>query len=139
MKNAFLSRNRQYILLLALFSFSLLKAQNYQKTALGVKTKLQSMDIEVQFYSPSIIRVLKSPEGVAFKKESLSVNKKPQDTKFTIQQKGDVVSLKSEKLKVDVDLKSGKISYYTLAGTALLKETESGATFTDFDDAGSKT
>jgi len=114
-------------------------AQQYQKTNLGIKTNAQSMDIEVQFYSPSIVRILKSPEGVAFKKESLSVNKKPQDTKFTIQQKGDILSLKSEKLKVDVDLKSGKISYYTLAGATLLNEAASGATFTDFDDAGSKT
>ncbi len=97
------------------------------------------MDVEVQFYSPSIVRVLKSPEGVAFKKESLSVTKKPQQTKFTIQQKGAILSLKSEKLKVDVDVKSGKISYYTIAGTALLNEAASGATFTDFDDAGSKT
>lgn len=139
MKNAFLSRNRQYILLLALFSFSSLAAQNYQKTALGVKTKLQSMDVEIQFYSPSIVRVLKSPEGVVFKKESLSVTKKPQVTKFTIQQKGDILSLKSEKLKVDVNLKSGAISYYTLAGGELLKEKESDAAFTDFNDAGTKT
>lgn len=139
MKNAFLSRNRQYLLLLALFSFSSLAAQNYQKTALGLKTKLQSMDVEVQFYSPSIVRILKSPEGVAFKKESLSIIKNPQQTKFTIQQKGDILSLKSDKLKVDVDLKSVKISYYTLAGAALLSEAASGATFTDFNDAGSKT
>lgn len=97
------------------------------------------MDVEVQFYSPGIVRILKSPEGVAFKKESLSVTKKPQQTKFTIQQKGDVVSLKSEKLKVDVDLKSGKISYYTIAGATLLNEAASGSKFTDFDDAGSKT
>ncbi|WP_304199144.1 TIM-barrel domain-containing protein [Flavobacterium alvei] len=114
-------------------------AQQYQKTAVGIKTKLQSMDVEVQFFSPSIVRVLKSPEGVLFKKESLSVTKKPQETKLTIQQKGDVLSMKSEKLKVDIDFKSGKISYYTLAGVELLKETESGATFTDFDDVGSKT
>lgn len=139
MKNAFLNRNRQYILLLALFSFSSLAAQNYQKTALGVKTKLQSTDVEIQFYSPAIVRILKSPEGVAFKKESLSVIKKPQQTKFTIQQNGDILSLKSEKLKVDVNMKSGSISYYTVAGVELLKEKESGASFTDFDDAGSKT
>lgn len=139
MKNAFLNRNCQYLLLLVAFSFSSLTAQNYQKTALGVKTKLQSMDVEVQFYSPTIVRVLKSPEGVAFKKESLSVNKKPQQTKFTIQQQGDVISLKSEKLKVAIDIKSGKVSFNTLSGASLLNETASGATFTDFNDAGSKT
>ncbi|GGA69962.1 xylosidase [Flavobacterium palustre] len=114
-------------------------AQNYQKTTLGIKTNFQSMDVEVQLFSPSIVRVLKSPEGVAFKKESLSVNKKPQQTKFTIQQQGDVISLKSEKLKVAIDVKSGKISFNTLAGASLLNETASGATFTDFNDAGSKT
>lgn len=139
MKNAFLNRNCQYLLLLVAFSFSSLTAQNYQKTALGVKTKLQSMDVEVQFYSPTIVRVLKSPEGVAFKKESLSVIKKPQQTKFTIQQQGDVISLKSEKLKVAIDVKSGKVSFNTIAGASLLNEKASGATFTDFNDAGSKT
>ncbi|OCB72630.1 alpha-D-xyloside xylohydrolase [Flavobacterium glycines] len=139
MKNAFLNRNCQYLLLLVAFSFSSLTAQNYQKTALGVKTKLQSMDVEVQFYNPTIVRVLKSPEGVAFKKESLSVIKKPQQTKFTIQQQGDVILLKSEKLKVAIDVKSGKVSFNTLSGASLLSEAASGATFTDFNDAGSKT
>ena len=127
------------IIIICLLLAGQLFAQQYQKTNFGIKANVQSVDIEVQFYSPSIVRVLKSPEGVAFKKESLSVNKKPEQTKFTIQQKGDVVSLKSEKMKVDINVKLGKISYYTLAGVELLKETESGATFTDFDDAGSKT
>ncbi len=130
---------KRILILSSLLFVGQLFAQQYQKTNLGVKTNVQSMDIEVQFYSPSIVRVLKSPEGVLFKKESLSVNKKPQQTKFTIQQKGAVVSLKSEKMKVDVDVKSGCVSYYTLAGTQLLSEVTSGATFTDFDDAGSKT
>jgi alpha-D-xyloside xylohydrolase len=115
------------------------QAQSYQKTDLGVKTKINSMDIEIQFYGPSTVRVLKSPVGKAFTKESLSVIKKPQATKFTVNQQGDVVSLKSSKLKVDVDVKSGKIAYSTLAGEQLLSEKESGATFIDFDDAGSKT
>ncbi len=115
------------------------QAQSYQKTDLGVKTKINSMDIEIQFYGPSTVRVLKSPVGKAFTKESLSVIKKPQATKFTVNQQGDVVSLKSGKMKVDVDVKSGKISFSTLAGAPLLSEKELGATFTDFDDAGSKT
>jgi len=115
------------------------QAQSYQKTDLGVKTKINSMDIEIQFYGPSTVRVLKSPVGKAFTKESLSVIKKPQATKFTVNQQGDVVSLKSSKLKVDVDVKSCKIAYSTLAGEQLLSEKESGATFIDFNDAGSKT
>ena len=114
-----------------------IQAQSYQKTDLGIKTKINSTDIEIQFYGPSTVRVLKSPVGKAFTKESLTVVKKPQATKFTVNQQGDVVSLKSEKLKVDVDVKSGKISYSTLLGAQLLSEKESA--FTDFNDAGSKT
>jgi alpha-D-xyloside xylohydrolase len=114
-----------------------IEAQSYQKTNVGIKVNINSTDVEIQFYGPTTVRVLKSPVGKAFTKESLTVVKKPQVTKFTVNQQGDVVSLKTDKLKVDVDIKSGKISYSTLAGAQLLSEKESA--FTDFDDAGSKT
>jgi alpha-D-xyloside xylohydrolase len=117
----------------------IVQAQSYQKTELGIKTKINSTDVEIQFYGPSTVRVLKSPEGKTFTKESLSVIKKLQVTKFAVNQQGDVISLKSDKLKVDVNVKSGIISYFTLAKVPLLSEKESGATFTDFNDAGSKT
>jgi len=116
-----------------------IQAQSYQKTDLGIKARINSVVVEIQFYGPSTVRVLKSPVGKSFTKESLTVVKKPQAPKFTVSQQDDVVSLKSCKLKVDVDVKSGKIAYSTFAGVQLLSEKESGATFTDFDDAGSKT
>lgn len=115
------------------------QAQSYQKTDLGIKTNINSTDVEIQFYGPTTVRVLKSPVGKAFTKESLTVVKKPQATKVAISQQGDVISLKSDKLKVDVNIKSGKIAYSTPAGAVLLSEKKSGATFTDFNDAGSKT
>jgi len=114
-------------------------AQSYQKTNLGIKAQINATDVEIQFFGSSTVRVLKSPVGKIFTKESLSVVKKPETTKLAIHQQGDVISLKSNQLKVDVDLKSGKISYSTLAGVLLLSEKVSGTTFTDFNDAGSKT
>ena len=129
--------NLMLLLLLALTTG--IQAQSYQKTNMGVKTQINSTNVEIQFYGPALVRVLKSPVGKAFSKESLTVVKKPQATKFTVNQQGNVVLLKSDKLKVEVDVKSGKISYSTLAGEKLLSEKESGSTFTDFDDAGSKT
>jgi Alpha-glucosidases, family 31 of glycosyl hydrolases len=116
-----------------------LSAQSYEKTASGIKTKLPSMDVEVQFYSPQTVRVLKSPTGWTYKKESLSVIKKPEQTKFTVNQQGDIVSLKSSKLEVDVNLKLGKISYVSLSGEKLLTEKENSTVFENFNDAGSKT
>lgn len=114
-----------------------IQAQSYQRTDFGIKTKQNSMDVEIQFYGPATVRVLKSPIGKSFAKESLTVVTKPQTTKFTVNQQGDVISLKSSKLKVEVEVKSGKVSYSTLTGAQLLSEKES--VFTDFDDAGSKT
>lgn len=126
------------VLFLLVLSFGAY-AQSYQKTSLGIKARINAMDVEIQFFSPSTVRVLKSPIGKNFTKESLSVVKKPETTKLTIHQQGDVVSLKSNRLKVDVDLKSGKVSYITLIGALLMSEKASGATFADFNDAGSKT
>jgi alpha-D-xyloside xylohydrolase len=139
MKNNIFMKKFKLLLSLLLVLAIGLQAQSYQKTDLGIKTKINSTDVEIQFFSPTTVRVLKSPAGKPFKKESLTVIKKPQVTKLAISQQGDIVSLKSNKLKVDVDVKSGKVSYSTLAGSKLLSEKEKSATFTDFNDAGSKT
>jgi len=115
------------------------QTQTYQKTDNGLKSVNNSVAVEIQFYSPSIVRVLKSPAGNDFKKESLSVIKTPQKTVFTIKQNGDELTLKSESLKVELNLKSGAISFTSPKGNPLLKEKETGVAFTDFNDAGVKT
>jgi alpha-D-xyloside xylohydrolase len=114
-------------------------AQPFQKTDFGIKAKIESTEVEIQFFSPATLRVVKSPLGKPFSKESLSVIKKPQTTKLSINQQGDVISLKSDKLKVEVNLKTGNISYYTPSGVLLLQEKEQSASFKDFNDAGTKT
>jgi alpha-D-xyloside xylohydrolase len=114
-------------------------AQSYQKTELGVKSVINSVGVEIQFYNPNIVRILKWPDGKTFKKESLSVIKTPQKTTFAVKQSGDLLTLKSENLAVVLNLKTGKISYSTTKGEALLGEKEKGVLFTDFNDAGTKT
>ncbi len=114
-------------------------AQSYQKTDLGIKARVNSTNVEVQFYSPTEVRIIKWPEGKTFTKESLSVIKTPQKTSFSVKQQGDELSLKSESLKVNLNLKNGKVSFSTPKGENLLSEKDLGAKFTDFDDAGSKT
>ena len=114
-------------------------AQPYQKTELGIKSVINSVGIEIQFYNPSMVRVLKWPEGKTFKKESLSVIKTSQKTSVRIKQSGDELSLKSDNLQVVLNLKNGKISFSALKGETLLSEKERGIIFTDFNDAGVKT
>lgn len=114
-------------------------AQTYQMTDKGIKTNVQSMDVEIQFYSPAIVRVIKSPEGRTFKKESLSVVKVPQITALDITQNGDIVSLKSELLQVNFNLYTGKVAYCDKTGKNLFTEKDYGTQFSNFNDAGNKT
>jgi len=130
------------LLIIVLFAFVLvnsIKAQTFEKTDLGIKSIINSAEIEIQFYGPSTVRVLKSPEGKTFTKESLSVIKVLQETAFSIKQTGDELSLKSKSVQVDLNLKNGTISFSTPTGVSLLSEKEAGVAFTDFNDAGVKT
>ncbi|MGD2035444.1 MAG: glycoside hydrolase family 31 protein [Bacteroidales bacterium] len=115
------------------------KGKSYQKTNTGIKTVINSVGVEIQFFNPSTVRVLKWPEGDVFRKESLSVIKIPEETTFNVTQAGDELTLKSESLQVVLNLRNGKISFKTPKGESLLNEEESGAVFTDFNDAGIKT
>ena len=127
-------------LLLTTLCFSIVcNAQSWQKTDLGVKIEIDSLKIEIQFYSPSIVRVIKSPTDRNFSKESLSVIKKPQKTAFNLKQQGDLLHLETNLLSVVLDLTSGELSYSTLKGESLLKEKEHGSNFTPFHDAGNST
>jgi alpha-D-xyloside xylohydrolase len=128
-----------FVLSFSVVLFSNSKAQSYQKTDLGVKTKINGTELEMQFYSPGIIRVLKSPVGSSFTKESLSVIKAPQKTAFSIKQKGEILTLKSEKLLVSANLNSGEVTYSSNSGKLLLKEKKDGVSFTPFNDAGNNT
>ena len=130
------------LLITVLFAFvfvSGIKAQTYQKTDLGIKSTVNSVEVEIQFYGPSIVRVLKSPEGETFTKESLSVIKVPQETALSIKRAGDDLSVKSEGVQVNLNLEDGKICFSAPTGEPLLSEKEAGAVFTDFNDAGVKT
>src|SRR5436190_2762960 len=119
--------------------FQNIQAQSYKKTDWGINLTTDSLNVEISFYSPSIARILKSPKGNSFNKESLSVIKKPQKTTFSIKQQAEVINLKTESMSISIGLKSGNISYYTTAGKSLLQEKESSSRFTPFDDAGNKT
>ena len=111
-------------------------AQSFQKIPLGIKTAANDIDVELQFYSPSIVRVIKVPKGKTFYKESLSVVLSPSKTSFETQQKDNVLTLKSNKIKIELDLTNGNIEFSSASGQNLLKEKGNGTKFTPFDDTG---
>ena len=114
-------------------------AQSYKKTELGMKATINFTEVEIRFYNPATVRVLKSPEGKTYEKNSLSVIETPKKTAFSIKQVGDELSLKSKSVQVNLNLTNGKISFSTPTGVSLLSEKENGVAFTDFNDAGVKT
>ena len=132
---------KRYFILLFIVSAACMGSygQSYSRTDLGVRTAVDNIGIEVQFFSPSTVRVLKWPEGRTFSKESLSVIMTPGKADLSVRQQGDDLIIRSKSLNVSLDLKSGLISFMTLKSGLLLSESEPGAGFTDFDDAGTKT
>ena len=120
------------------FSTNILFAQNYQKTSSGIKTTVNAVDIEVQFFAPAVARVIKSPEGVAYEKQSLSVIAKPEKVNFKADIQDNKIVLNTSELSVSVDTGTGIVSYFSKDGKSLLAE-KSGMQFIDFDDAGTKT
>lgn len=105
-------------------------AQNYQKTGMGIKTNVCAMDIEIQFYSPKVVRVVKSPEGTSFEKSSFSVIKSPEKVDYNIREEGNTIILSSDEVSTTLDLRTGKITYHDLNGEKLLTEKDYGAQFT---------
>ena len=120
------------------FSTNILFAQNYQKTSSGIKTTVNAVDIEVQFFAPAVARVIKSPEGVAYEKQSLSVIAKPEKVSFKADIQDNKIVLNTSELSVSVDTGTGIVSYFSKDGKSLLAE-KSGMQFIDFDDAGTRT
>ena len=130
---------RLHLLLLLLFATGTSHAQSWQKSNTGIKTTIDKTIIEIQFYTASAVRILKSPENIPFTKKSLSVIAAPQQAKLTIKEQASILTVKSEQLIVKCDLNTGTISFYTNAGKALLNEKENGTSFKPFNDAGSNT
>ncbi|UZH56837.1 DUF5110 domain-containing protein [Salinimicrobium tongyeongense] len=112
-------------------------AQSFQETEGGISATIDSIEVEIQFFKPDLVRVIKYPEGSSYKKESLSVIMDPVDVSFNTREKGDYVSLSSKDLEVLLDLRNGNITFKRLGGRVLLQEIS--ASFVKFNDAGENT
>ena len=125
-----------FVLTCATMLANLCAAQNTERTPQGMKCTTQGMDIRVEFYSPSIVRVYKTPEGKPYNKESLVVVKSPETVKVDFSEEAGQTVLKSSILKIFVNPATGGISFHTIAGNELLKDKDYGTSFADKNDAG---
>ncbi len=112
-------------------------AQSYQKTDSGLKFSADNLNVEVKLYGENTVRIIKYPVGKSFVKNSLSVIKQEQKTKFSVSENNHIISLKANDLNILIDAKNGKITYKSSSGKELLKEV--GSDFKPFNDAGNQT
>ena len=114
-----------------------INAQSYQKTDLGLKFSNDNMNVELKLYGENTIRIIKYPLGKSFEKNSLSVIKKEEKSKFSVSESKNIISLKTNDLNIFIDAKNGTITYKSVSGKELLKEV--GSDFQPFNDAGNQT
>jgi len=114
-----------------------LSAQSYQKTDSGLKFSAENIHVEVKLYGENTVRIIKYPAGKSFEKNSLSVIKKEQKTKFSVSESKNIISLKTNDLNILIDADKGTITYTSASGKELLKET--GSDLKPFNDDGNQT
>jgi len=111
-------------------------AQSYRKTDSGLSFSAGNMAVEIKLYGENMIRVIKYPVGKRWMKNSLSVIKQEQKIKFSVSEKNNIISLKTNDLQLSINAKNGVITYKSSLGKELLEET--GSNFKPFNDAGTQ-
>lgn len=118
-------------------STSICLAREVRQTEQGIRCTTQDMDVSIEFYSPGIVRVYKTPAGKPYEKQSLVVTKTPEQTPVTFLKSEDgCISLRSSRLAVILNTATGGISFRTADGKPLLEDKDYGTSFTPKQDAG---
>ena len=86
-------------------------------TGSPVEMQTSGTTVTLEFFTPSIVRVVKSPIGHTYEKQGLVVIARPDDVRIT--RKGHTVS--SDVLTVNLDVKTGALTF-TAKGKTLLRE-----------------
>ncbi len=110
-------------------------AQNYLKTPLGIRTRVNAMDIEIQFFSPKIVRIIKTPDGTNGEKHSLSVIQQAQKQELNIHADESWITISSNVVRVKLNKLNGQVIFNDINDSALLNEKPNGTMFTPFKDS----
>jgi alpha-D-xyloside xylohydrolase len=113
--------------------------QAYQKTATGVKTSIGAIELEVQFFSPQIVRVIKLPAGASVKTKSLSVIAAPEKCNPVVRSLNNELIVSSSALQVTINRQTAALRFDAAAGNRLLQEKENGTHFAPSVASGSYT
>jgi len=110
-------------------------AQNYTKTALGIKTRVNNIDIEIQFFTPKIVRIIKMPSGINNDKQSLSVIQQAQKQELDLHTNEASITISSNAIRVKLNKLNGQVTFNDIKGITLLNEKPGGTRFIAFKDS----
>lgn len=99
---------------------------------------LSSITIDVQWFTPQCVRILKTPIGKDVHKESFSIIAQPENVKYKQQESNDFLTLTSSEMTVTINKNNGVVSFST-HGKTLLAELPTADAFIPFNDAGNAT
>ena len=108
----------------------------YQIRGQAVVVKTKTLNLEMQVFTSATVRILRFRAGATAAKTSLSVTAKPAAAPFAVTQSGDVLTVKTAQLNVQLNLKSGLVRFATLGGALLLREVPTDSLFTPTSDVG---
>ena len=94
----------------------------YQKEDKGIVIPLEGAKLKIQVYAPNIIRVLYTPGDAIKLRKSLVVEKTPKDSRCKVLQQGEEILMKTARLQLQIDAKTGAIQFLDKAGKILLGE-----------------
>jgi alpha-D-xyloside xylohydrolase len=107
-------------------------SQVFRQTENGIKARIQAIDVEVQFFSPEIVRIIKLPAGGSVMK-SLSVIAAPQKWPVKVSTQKNEWIVSSSALQVTINRQTAAIQF-SAAGKLLLQEKEDGTHFSPAAD-----
>jgi alpha-D-xyloside xylohydrolase len=134
MKKCFFTIGILILLTLQIFAID----PGYKIDGQSVLVKTSLTDLNIQVFSPDIIRIEKIPSGQKAEKISLSVIKTPENVKFEVAEKTGLITVTTSKLKVSVSINDGIVSFYDLRDKLLLKETATTDLFLPVQDVDKK-
>lgn len=133
------TRAKIYYLLAMCLAFSSqisLRADSFRRTDTGAAFSTPASDVEISFYTPTTARVVKTPAGSKWQKESLAVTASPSSTALkSAKADGNTLRLSTEGMTVSADMLTGEIKFYDGKGNLLLAENGTPK-FDPMNDAG---
>jgi len=111
------------------------QSQVFKEKDNGIEAAVKGVQVQITFFSPAIVRVVKFPAGTTVIKKSLSVIKMPESIRPAVLQKGDTLILRTDSVVVSLVLSTGRICISNTLGEKLFSEKDAGVQFTPTKDA----